>query len=263
MYGKQSVRECPFSFPYPVYMIGEELRFRLEAVRSWPSESSSPRPSGSAAGPATTRRAGRGSGLEESRAAAAQAPLRERLETGKRTTPSRCSTSRRAESRRSGRSRGWRSGSSGSRSPSSGGSYTGRSRGARRRSACILRSTPEGRKVDLAVTIMTRPSCLSCGVSLCWRVAGWTTYCKSVSGLKSVRKKQQQNNNAGKQPVINQTTFSLLAFSAETYQTYKELVFALPGINNAGDFQTLCSCVRIVYFQKSRSRSPLLLVFNP
>lgn len=171
-------------------MIGEELRFRLEAVRSWPSESSSPQPSGSAAGPATTRHAGRGSGLEESRAAA-RGPLREGPGTGKRTTPSRCSTSRRAESRKSGRSSGWRSGSRGSRSPSSGGSFTGHSREARRRSVCTLLSTPGERKVDLAGTIMTRPSCLFCGVSLCWRVAGWTTYCKSVSGLK-------RHNNAGK-----------------------------------------------------------------
>lgn len=163
-------------------MIGEELRFRLEAVRSWPSESSSPQPSGSAAGPATTRRAGRGSGLEES-CVAAQGPLREDRGMEKRTTPSRCSTSRHAESRRSGRFRGWRSGSRGSRNPSSGGSYTGHSREARRRSVCIPLSTPEERKVELAGTIMTKPSCLSYGVSLCSRVAGWTTYCKSVSRL--------------------------------------------------------------------------------
>lgn len=161
-------------------MIGEELRFRLEAVRSWPSESSSPQPRGSAAGPATTRRAGRGSGLEES-CVAARGPLREDRGMEKRTTPSHCSTSRRAESRKSGRFNEWRSVSRGSQNLSNGGSYIGRSREARRRSVCIPLSTPEERKVELAGTIMMKPSCLFYGVSLCWRVAGWTTYCKSVS----------------------------------------------------------------------------------
>lgn len=192
----------PFSLPYPVYMIGEELRFRLEAVRSWPSESSSPQPSGSAAGPATTRAAGRGNGLEES-CVAARGPLREDRAMEKRTTPSRCSISRRAESRRSGRFSEWRSVSRGSRNQCSGGSYTGHSREARRRSVCIPLLTQEERKVELAGTIMMKPSCLFYGVSLCWRVAGWTTYCKSVS-----------TPQAGKQPEINKApnSHSLLFF---------------------------------------------------
>ncbi|CAM9126030.1 unnamed protein product [Lampetra planeri] len=67
-------------------MIGEELRCRLEAVRSWPSESSSLQPSGSAAGPATTRHADRGSGLEGS-CVAAQGPLREYRGTEKTHNP--------------------------------------------------------------------------------------------------------------------------------------------------------------------------------
>lgn len=161
-------------------------------MRTWMSESSSPRPSGSAGGPATTRHAGRGSGLEES-CAAVRAPLREALGTEKRTTPSRCSTSRHVESRRSGRFRGWRSASRGSRSPSSAGSYTGHFPEAKRRSVCILLSTPEERKVELAGTIMMRPSCLSYGVSLCWRVAGWTTSYKSVSGLEKTAYSKQKH----------------------------------------------------------------------